>query len=83
MPRFGKESRSGEWRLVSARCPNARLGVFENLEYGSSPEEISENYGLTREQIQSVVEFAPRIAAAAPPTPASLDPEHTTDTRTL
>jgi uncharacterized protein (DUF433 family) len=42
--------------------------VFENLEYGSTIEEIIEQYDLTREQIQAVLEFAAR-GLDAPPVP--------------
>jgi uncharacterized protein (DUF433 family) len=42
--------------------------VFENLEYGSSIEEIMEQYDVTREQIQAVLEFAAR-SLDAPPVP--------------
>jgi len=34
--------------------------VFENLEVGSSIEDIIEQYDVTREQIQAVLEFAAR-----------------------
>jgi uncharacterized protein (DUF433 family) len=34
--------------------------VFENLEVGSNIEEIIEQYDVTREQIQAVLEFAAR-----------------------
>jgi uncharacterized protein (DUF433 family) len=34
--------------------------VFENLEAGSSQEEIIEQFHVTREQIQAVLEFAAR-----------------------
>jgi uncharacterized protein (DUF433 family) len=34
--------------------------VFENLEAGSSIEEIIEQFHVTREQIQAVLEFAAR-----------------------
>jgi len=44
--------------------------IFENLEYGSSIEEIIENYGVTRDQIQAVLSFAAQSAA---PPPASFD----------
>jgi hypothetical protein len=43
--------------------------VFENLEVGSSIEEIIEQYDVTREQIQAVLEFAAR-SLDAPPVPA-------------
>jgi uncharacterized protein (DUF433 family) len=44
--------------------------VFENLEAGSSIEEIIEQFHVTREQIQAVLEFAAR-SLDAPPVPAS------------
>lgn len=69
---------SGAWVLRDTRMPISV--IFENLEYGSSIEEIVENYGVTREQIQAVLEFAARSAA---PPPASLDPAAEADARTL
>jgi uncharacterized protein (DUF433 family) len=42
--------------------------IFENLEYGSSIEEIVEQYDVTREQIQAVLDFAAR-SLDAPPVP--------------
>jgi uncharacterized protein (DUF433 family) len=56
---------SGAWVLRDTRMPVSV--IFENLEYGSSIEEIVENYRLTREQIQAVLDFAAR--SAAPPVP--------------
>jgi hypothetical protein len=44
--------------------------VFENLEAGSSIEEIIEQFHVTREQIQAVLEFAAR-SLDAPPVPVS------------
>jgi uncharacterized protein (DUF433 family) len=52
---------SGAWILRDTRMPISV--VFENLEYGSSIEEIIENYGVTREQIQAVLDFAAKSAA--------------------
>jgi len=43
--------------------------IFENLEAGSDIEEIIEQYDVTREQIQAVLEFAAR-SLDAPPVPA-------------
>lgn len=40
--------------------------IFENLEYGATIEEIVENYDITCEQIQAVLEFAAQSAAAPP-----------------
>ena len=39
--------------------------IFENLEYGASIEEIIENYPVTLEQIQAVLEFAALSAIQA------------------
>jgi len=50
--------RSGAWVFRNTRMPVA--AVFENLEAGSSIEEIMEQFHVTREQIQAVLEFAAR-----------------------
>ena len=50
--------RSGAWVFRNSRMPVAT--VFENLEAGSSIEEIIEQFHVTREQIQAVLEFAAR-----------------------
>jgi len=60
--------RSGAWVFRGTRMPVAT--VFENLEAGSSIEEIIEQFHVTREQIQAVLEFAAR-SLDAPPTPPS------------
>lgn len=52
------ERRSGEWVFRNTRMPVAT--VFENLELGTSINEIIEQYDVTREQIQTVLEFAAR-----------------------
>ena len=50
---------SGEWVFRGTRMPVA--AVFENLEDGMSMDEIVRLYdGLTREQVQSVLELAAR-----------------------
>ena len=59
--------RSGAWVFRNTRMPVAT--VFENLEVGASIEEIIEQYDVTREQIQAVLEFAAR-SLDAPPVPA-------------
>jgi uncharacterized protein (DUF433 family) len=63
---------SGAWVLRDTRMPISV--IFENLEYGSSIEEIIENYNVTREQIQAVLEFAAQ-SAAPPPGDASHRPD--------
>lgn len=61
---------SGAWVLVDTRMPVSV--IFENLEYGATIEEIIENYNVTREEIQAVLEFAARSAAPSTlPSPAS------------
>jgi uncharacterized protein (DUF433 family) len=58
--------RSGAWVFRNSRMPVAT--VFENLEAGSSIEEIIEQFHVTREQIQAVLEFAAR-SLDTPPIP--------------
>jgi uncharacterized protein (DUF433 family) len=60
------DRRSGAWVFKNTRMPVAT--VFENLEAGSSIEEIIEQFHVTREQIQAVLEFAAR-SLDAPPVP--------------
>ena len=60
------DRRSGAWVFRNTRMPVAT--VFENLEIGTSIEEIIEQYDVTREQIQAVLEFAAR-SLDAPPVP--------------
>jgi uncharacterized protein (DUF433 family) len=56
---------SGAWVFKDTRLPISV--IFENLEYGSSIEEIMENYRVSREQIQAVLKFAARSAARPVP----------------
>ena len=58
------DRRSGAWVFRDTRVPVAT--VFENLEAGSSIEEIMEQFHVTREQIQAVLEFAARSLDAPP-----------------
>ncbi len=62
------DRRSGAWVFRDTRMPVAT--VFENLEAGSSIEEIVEQFHVTREQIQAVLEFAAR-SLDAPPVPVN------------
>jgi len=59
--------RSGAWVFRGTRMPVS--AVFENLEAGSSIDEIIEQFHVTREQIQAVLEFAAR-SLDNPPVPA-------------
>ena len=64
------EKVSGTWVFRDTRMPVAT--VFENLEAGSSIEEIIEQFHVTREQIEAVLEFAAR-SLDAPPVPVGAD----------
>ena len=59
---------SGAWVFKDTRLPVAT--VFENLEAGSPIEEIMEQFRVSREQINAVLEFAAR-SLQAPPLDAS------------
>ena len=76
MPRRGKCARSPPRRLGFQRYPNV-AAIFENLEAGSDIEEIIEQFHVTREQVQAVLEFATRSLDAPPPVPvgASASPD--------
>ena len=63
--------RSGAWVFKNTRMPVAT--VFENLEAGSDIEEIIEQFHVTREQVQAVLDFAVR-SLDAPPAPVSASP---------
>ena len=57
---------SGAWVFRNTRMPVAT--VFAGLEEGMSIDELVETYdGLTREQIESVLEFASRSMEAPSP----------------
>jgi len=65
---------SGAWVFRDTRMPVS--AVFENLEAGATIEEIIEQFDITREQINAVLEFAARsldpagVPAANPPVDA-------------
>jgi uncharacterized protein (DUF433 family) len=48
----------GAWVFRGTRMPVS--AVFENLEAGASVDEIMDQFDVTREQIQAVLEFAAR-----------------------
>jgi uncharacterized protein (DUF433 family) len=62
--------RSGAWVFKDTRMPVST--VFENLESGASIEEIMEWFGVTREQIVAVLDFAACSLDAPPPASHSL-----------
>jgi uncharacterized protein (DUF433 family) len=49
---------SGAWVFRGTRLPVAT--IFENLEDGMTVEEVMEQFDVTREQINAVLEFAAR-----------------------
>jgi len=57
--------RSGAWVFKDTRMPVST--VFENLESGATIDEIMEWFGVTREQVAAVLEFAARSLDAPPP----------------
>ena len=63
---------NGAWVFRNTRMPVS--AVFENLEAGATIAEIIEQFELTREQINTVLEFATRsldrIADPSPKSPA-------------
>lgn len=62
----------GAWVFRDTRMPVS--AVFENLEAGASVDEIIDQFDVTREQIQAVLDFAARSLDAPPP---SLDASST------
>ncbi len=58
---------SGAWVFRGTRMPVAT--VFENLKAGMTIDELLETFdGLTREQVQAVLQFAARSLEAPVPT---------------
>jgi uncharacterized protein (DUF433 family) len=62
--------RSGAWVFRDTRMPVAT--VFENLE-DMSVEEVMEEFDVTREQIEAVLEFVARSLMAPAPAPSPAD----------
>ncbi len=58
--------RSGAWVFKGTRMPVA--AVFENLQ-DMSVDELVEEFGVTREQVQAVLTFAAHSAEAPAPRP--------------
>jgi len=55
---------SGAWVFRGTRLPVS--AVFENLEDGMTIDEITEQFPVTREQVQEVLEFAARSSDPVP-----------------
>ena len=66
---------SGAWVFRDTRLPVAT--VFENLE-DLSVEDVMEQFDVTREQIQAVLDFvAQSLKSSAPPEPSTPEHAHT------
>ena len=61
----------GAWVFRNTRMPVS--AVFENLEAGASIDDIVEQFDITREQINTVLEFAARSLDAPPAASAPAD----------
>jgi uncharacterized protein (DUF433 family) len=63
----------GAWVFRNTRMPVS--AVFDNLEAGASIDDIIEQFDITREQINAVLEFAARsLDAPAASSRANADP---------
>jgi uncharacterized protein (DUF433 family) len=60
---------NGAWVFKNTRMPIS--AVFENLEAGASIEDIIEQFDVTREEINAVLEFAARSSEAPALFPAA------------
>jgi uncharacterized protein (DUF433 family) len=63
---------SGAWVFKGTRMPVAT--VFENLEAGLTVEEVMEEFAVTREQINAVLDFAAKSLQTSSTVPARTDP---------
>ena len=55
---------SGAWVFRGTRMPVSL--IFENLDSGMTVDELMEQFAVTREQIQAVLEFVTRSLERAP-----------------
>ena len=72
---------SGAWVFKDTRMPVAT--VFENLEAGLTVEEVMEEFDVTREQLNAVLEFVTRSLEAPAPLPAFTGSGPSTDARSF
>ena len=74
--------RSGAWVFKNTRMPVST--VFENLQ-DMSVDELVEEFGVTREQVQAVPQFAAHSAEAQPPhsNPGTVRQQDTANSRPL
>jgi uncharacterized protein (DUF433 family) len=72
---------SGAWVFRDTRMPVAT--VFENLEAGLTVEEVMEEFDVTREQLNAVLEFVAHSLEAPPPASAYAGSTPTADAHSL
>jgi uncharacterized protein (DUF433 family) len=72
---------SGAWVFKDTRMPVAT--VFENLEAGLTVEEVMEEFDVTREQLNAVLEFVARSLEVPAPLPAFTGSGPSTDARSF
>jgi len=63
---------SGAWVFKGTRMPVAT--VFQNLEAGLTVEEVMEEFTVTREQINAVLDFAAKSLQTPSPVPVHAGP---------
>jgi uncharacterized protein (DUF433 family) len=63
---------SGAWVFKGTRMPVAT--VFEKLEVGLTVEEVTEEFTVTRVQINAVLDFAAKSLQTPSPVPVSTGP---------
>jgi uncharacterized protein (DUF433 family) len=73
--------RSGAWVYKNTRMPVST--VFENLASGASVEDLIEWFGVTREQVVEVLEFAARSLEAPSQPQARAHSAEMADARSL
>ena len=72
--------RSGAWVFRGTRMPVSR--VLENLQ-DMSVDELVEEFGVTRGQVEAVLEFVAHSLEAPAPAPSFTDPDYSADARSL
>ncbi|MGH9611920.1 MAG: DUF433 domain-containing protein [Bryobacteraceae bacterium] len=72
--------RSGAWVFKDTRMPVST--VFENLQ-DMTVDELVEEFGVTREQVETVLEFVAHSLEAPTPVPAFTGSEHSADAHSL
>jgi uncharacterized protein (DUF433 family) len=72
---------SGAWVFRDTRMPVS--AVFENIEAGLTVEEVMEEFDVTREQLNAVLEFVAHSLETPPPASAYAGSTPTADAHSL